>query len=190
MESVNFIAVHTLVSSILQWMAYSSCLTTTSLKKALELKQFIEVYSHTTSKNVSDDYPLFQTIKHFSATLLKYDELAEISIIFQKDTSALNNFLDNLIQNNNRSFLYEIRTYLFGIFVCNFDGDVILKALKLLLSGLKENNRLALSLLTLVLYKLSHECNVNVQIELLRSLPEMAIIKVRILEKYFNLNKI
>lgn len=160
-------------------MAYSSCLTDVALKKALELKQYIEMY-RAPDKITCDDFSLFHTIKYFSATLLKYSNLTEISLFYHKDLSSLNNFLDTLLQNNNSQFIYKIKFFLFGIFMCNLDTEIILKSLKLLVIAIKENCRLAVGLLTLILYKLAHESDAKIQIELLRTLPQMAVVKVNI----------
>ncbi|XP_053593592.1 focadhesin [Microplitis demolitor] len=173
----NEIVAHSLVSSILPWMAYATPLSSDALEIADNLINTITATSDRPLKG--DSYPekiyndnLFSHLHHANRHLQFYTNLC----VQIESCVNLNICLDTL-SNIPKEFLYRYKLIIGGIFLESKSTETILKAGRLLVRIARENNNFAGHVLSMLLYKLSNSRKIEETKELLFILPELAVSK-------------
>lgn len=105
--------------------------------------------------------------------------IIEICKLFEDKENIEANILHILKYAENSSLLFLKYLYIFitGIFLCDYNEDIVLKCLSLLLKYVSVNAEVATNVLTLILYKLANTRDSKIHFELLKAIPKMGIMK-------------
>lgn len=174
-----------ILDGLIIWIANFSLIPADGLHGIKELIDFI-INSETTdtipiqSKNVNNSC----NVKFYHPSLAIGFHLAILSVRIDKElcdggTKNLNEFVDSVDEPSQIRFGNQIHLFLRGIFlISKVPVAAYTKILSILLKIVKENEDVAIGLLLPVLFKLSREKEPIVQLELLRAIPQFAVIKV------------
>lgn len=150
-----------------------------------------ELIDFITNSNITESLPIQSTDNHNSCIMKFYHpslaiafQLAVLSHRIDKDfceekTSTLNEFINSVDEPSQLRFGDQIHLFLRGLLLSSkVSATHCTKIWNILLKIVKENQDVATGLLLPVLFKLSREKEPIVQLELLRGLPQFAVIKV------------
>ncbi|XP_034936512.1 focadhesin [Chelonus insularis] len=176
--SSNEVIAHSLLASILPWMAYATPLSSNALDVGKELIKLIT--TKLTPKNHSKQIysnKIFSIICNANQDIQFYANLC--ACLDDLDEMNMISWLEKLSEIPN-DFLYNYKNILGGIISKFKNVSITSQALKLLLKIIKFKPASAGYVLSLILYKLSNIEGIQETKELLFALPQLAVSKENI----------
>lgn len=179
MGDVNIIVKHCLKVNLLNWILYPSILTNDCIDIINELYNALSNCNNEIIKNVDSSTVVNKYISLYQNTNQQLHFIIEVCKLFDMDDSTNANILHILKFAGNSSLIFLKHMYIFiaGIFLCDYNEDIISKCLSLLLKYVSVNSETASNVLTLILYKLANTRDSKIHFELLKAIPKMGIVK-------------
>ncbi|KRT86489.1 hypothetical protein AMK59_769, partial [Oryctes borbonicus] len=178
---IHFIIKQCLKINLLNWILYPSVLTNDCIDVVYELYNVLNTPSdEIIDKNESTNHNRY--ILLYQNTNQQLHFIIEVCQLLEDKEHLDANIMHILKYANNSPLLFLKHTYIFiaGIFLCDYNEDIISKCLYLLLKYVSVNNEIASNVLTLILYKLANTRDSKIHFELLKAIPKMGIVKENI----------
>lgn len=168
------------IASFLQWMIYPSIILKTSLDIAHDTIKYIH-------KNYKIDQKTENILKIISnkwliastktdARVQRVIMLIKLCESFRVSQKLIVTWLKRIL--TCERIMEKILPLILGIFITDYNNSELSEIiLKILLIVVKFNSELGAKVLILILHKLSKEHNPKIQLLLLNSIPEMAVLK-------------
>ena len=176
-----------ILEGLIAWIANPAFIKTDALVDAQKLIKFISNKGQTTTqlslKYKTESIPA-DFIKYFHPNISQSYRLAALSdvlhvAIFADDSTALQQFSENISKSSQQEFSTKNILFLRGLFLCDrLPSNVSIAILKQLIKVLEFNKNISLDMILPLLYKLSKESDAYIQLELLRALTQFACVKV------------
>jgi hypothetical protein len=190
MKLCNAIATKMFVCALLQWLVYPSYLTGEALPTATSFLARVNnssAWSSSTGRLCSNKS--FKHLWNTDSLVSSVIELCRLAETWQSNPAAVQDWLQRIIKVP-QDINEHLQLFLSALFIHSFDkNEIKQESFKVLLKMVERNNDFAANVVTLILYKLAEEKEPLLQLEFLRGLTKMAVQKVRLYVKYYDLNQ-
>jgi hypothetical protein len=177
------------VCAVLQWLMYPSYLTGDALQTATSILTRVNTstsWSSSTGRLCANK--LFNHLRNTDSLVSTAIEMCRLAETWQSNPAIVLIWLERITKVP-QDINEHLQLFVSALFIHNFDmNEVKQESFKLLLKMVENNNDFAVGVMTLILYQLAEEKEPFLQLELLRGLTKMAIQKVKICLKNYNLN--
>lgn len=167
-------------TNLLNWILYPSILTNDSIDIINELYHALNsVDNESVTIEKDDSSRPNKYVQWFQNTNQQLHFTIEICKLLEDKENFNSNILHILKYADSSSFLFlkHLHIFITGIFLCDYNEEIVSKCLCLLLKYVSINSEVASNILTLILYKLANTRDSKIHFELLKAIPKMGIMK-------------
>jgi hypothetical protein len=190
LKMTNAIANRMFVCALLQWVVYPSYLTEEALKMATSVLAWVNS-SASWSSSTGQLYASkpFNHLRNTDSLVGPVIEMCRLAETWQSNPAVVQDWLQRMT-NVPQDISEHLQLFVSALFIHNFDRNEVRQgSFNLLLKIVENNNDFSTSVVIFILYKLAEEKEPLLQLEFLKGLTKMAVQKVRLFLKYFNLNR-